>query len=443
MVPEPGDTTAIPAAPERARRRPDARLLIVHPPEVAGTIRLGAGETVIGRAPEGGAAIAHPTLSRRHLAVRWDGAIWRYVVADLGSKNGSSVDGAALAGAPRVLAEGAVIRAGEVLLVHDVGPEADDGAELAAALPGDAAATRQLRAQVARAGRDPSHVLLIGETGTGKEHVAQALHALSRRGGPFLAVSCAELNAELMESQLFGHARGAFTGATQAQPGLFRAAAGGTLLLDEIGELALALQPKLLRVLQEGEVLPVGEGKAVPVDVRVIAATNADVPTLVERGSFRRDLYARLAFWELHVPALRARKADILSWVQRLSARFGARRRGAVESLALTADAAEAVLAASWPDNLRGLDRLVHRLAAGRRPEEPVTLAEVTPLLAVASAAPVTAPAAEPAPLRRPAPSRDELEAMLAEHGSVRAVAKHYGRDRRQIYRWLKELGIR
>src|SRR5262249_16775015 len=154
-----GDTTAIPAAPERSRRRPEARLLVVHPPEVAGAVPLAGAEVVIGRAPEGGASIAHPTLSRRHLALRWDGAVWKHVLADLGSKNGSSVDGTALAATPRVLADGAVIRAGEVLLVYEEGagldaPEAD--AELRAALPGEAAATRQLRALVTRAGRDPS-----------------------------------------------------------------------------------------------------------------------------------------------------------------------------------------------------------------------------------------------------------------------------------------------
>jgi hypothetical protein len=430
-----GDSTAVPTVAVQPRHRPQARVVVVHPAELAGSVALTGGEVVIGRCSDEGLSLPHPTLSRRHLAIRWERGISKHTIVDLGSKNGSSVDREPVRAYPRVLTDGAVIRAGEVMLVYEEGPglAEPDAGDLGAAIPGDAAATRHLRSLVARAGPDPSHVLLIGETGTGKEHVARALHRLSGRRGPFLAVSCAELNPDLMAGQLFGHARGAFTGAHQSQPGLFRAADGGTLLLDEIGELAPGLQAKLLRVLQEGEVLPVGEGRPVRVDVRVVAATNADIPQLVEVGGFRRDLYARLAFWELVVPPLRARRADILGWVQRLHRRFIERRSGDHAPLTLDTDAAEAILCAPWPDNLRGLDRLVHRLASDRTGGL-VTGQVVAPL--IASATPTSG-------VRPSAPTREELEAALVRFGTVSALARHYGRHRRQIYRWLRTFAIR
>ena len=437
MPEERTETTATPSAERRPRRRPDARLIAVHPPEAAAVIELTGDEVVIGR-EEG--SIQHRTLSRRHLAVRWDSASWARVAVDLGSKNGSAVDSVPLAGAPRVLRDGAVVRAGDVLLVYEEG-DLDDQPDLADAVPGQAAPTRQLRVALARAAADPAPVLLLGETGTGKEWIARALHRASGRRGPFLAVSCAELSGELMASQLFGHARGAFTGAEQARPGLFRSAAGGTLLLDEIGELPAPLQPKLLRVLQEGEVLPVGENRPVAVDVRVIAATHAPLEDLVERGGFRRDLYARLAFWVVAVPPLRARRADILDWIARLTSAFADKREKTAAQPMFTPDAAEALLTAPWPENLRGVDRLVHRLAS--RPAEAgfVGVDEVRPFIEVAAPAPAIT--STPAPVRPPAPSKEELEALLARLGSVRAVAKHLGRDRRQIYRWLKAFGLR
>jgi DNA-binding NtrC family response regulator len=279
-------------------------------------------------------------------------------------------------------------------------------------------------------------VLLLGETGTGKEHAARVLHRLSGRPGAFVAVSCAELSGELMASQLFGHARGAFTGASEARPGLFRSAAGGTLLLDEIGELPAALQPKLLRVLQEGEVLPVGETRAVTVDVRVVAATHAPLEALIERGGFRRDLYARLAFWTIALPPLRARRADIIMWLQRLHAGFAARRALPPAPLPLSADAAEALLVAAWPENLRGLDRLAHHLG-GRAEAAPIGVAELGAL------EPAAAPARRAAVARPAPPTRAELAELMERLGSVRAVARHLGRDRRQIYRWLDAFGLR
>jgi transcriptional regulator with GAF, ATPase, and Fis domain len=442
-----------PAAP----RRPAARMWVVYPPGDAPPIEI-EGRVVIGRTSDG--PLSHRTISRSHFVVDWDSGLARFVGQDLGSRNGTWVNGASLVSSRRALDDGAVVRLGDALLVLDVEtapivePTAEPigdviGAAFRAAVPGRAAATRRLRAELAAAARDASPVLLLGESGVGKEHVAAAIHHASERTGPFVAINCAELGADLVESQLFGHARGAFTGATANHDGVFRSADRGTLLLDEIGELPLAMQPKLLRALQQREVRPVGEVKPIAVDVRVVAATNNDLPVAVEAGAFRRDLYARLALWEIRVPPLRARRADILLWLVALHERWCASRDRAAAPLAFDVAAAEAILLAPWPDNLRGLDRLVHRIAT--LATTPIALADIATHVypqPTPQAAPATVPAPVPvappvAAAKRPAPTADELRAVLAEHnGSVRAVAKYYGRDRKQIYRWIKDFGL-
>jgi len=199
-------------------------------------------------------------------------------------------------------------------------------------------------------------VLVEGETGTGKELVAQALHRLSRRpGGPFVPVNCAALPEGLLESELFGHIRGAFTGATETRQGRFRQADGGTLFLDEIGEMPLGLQAKLLRVLQERMVQPLGSDKAHPVDVRVIAASNRNLEPLVADGKFRADLFYRLDIVPLRLPPLRERAED----VAQLAAHFLRLRGGARR---FTPSAIEALSRYSWPGNVRELENLVERL---------------------------------------------------------------------------------
>jgi transcriptional regulator with GAF, ATPase, and Fis domain len=249
-------------------------------------------------------------------------------------------------------------------------------------------------------------------------------------------VNCAALSPQLVESQLFGHAKGAFTGALSPHEGLFRAADGGTIFLDEIGELPRELQPKLLRVLQEGEVHPVGETRPVKVDVRVVSATLRDLTEMVDEGAFRLDLYARLSPWEIHVPALSERRADILPWLERLHAAWHEEREDSGETVPLRfeANAVERILLHDWRDNLRGLDRLVHRACA-----EQSGVVDVRP----AASAPST-PDRPSSPARKDKPTREELAEVLEAHdGSVRATAKHYDRDRRQIYRWLDQYGLR
>jgi transcriptional regulator with GAF, ATPase, and Fis domain len=306
--------------------------------------------------------------------------------------------------------------------------------------------------------------LILGENGTGKEWLAADIHRLSGRSGPYLKLSCAELSPQLIESQLFGHERGAFTGADARHSGLFLAAHEGTLFLDEIGELPLESQAKLLRVLQEGEVRPVGSVRTQRVDVRVVGATNRDLARAVDAGTFRRDLYARLSVFELQLPALRERRQDILGWSERFCQRAG-RDPSVIHWQPVVA---ERLALYAWPDNLRGVDRLVQRLLSLALP---ITvgmqlLREVMPELAsdpFPSAPPGASPNARSAPAAppelesaRPAsappgssppapaqPTREEFLAVYEALGrNVRAVSKHFGRDRRQIYRWLENFGI-
>ncbi|HET7540025.1 MAG TPA: sigma 54-interacting transcriptional regulator [Polyangiaceae bacterium] len=453
-----------PEAPRSSLPGPRSALYIVHPPELVGqVIELLPGLT-IGREPPLSpsdeasnapfAALSHPTVSRRHCLVR--DAFGVPVLEDLGSSNGTRVDGLPVT-KPTVLLPQTVVRIGSVLGVVDERPF--PGAEWTPALPGIAPAVVRARDALRRAGTGMAPVLILGETGTGKERVAAEIHQQSARPGPYIKFSCAELSRELAHSQLFGHERGAFTGASGSHRGLFAAADRGTLFLDEVGELHLELQAKLLRVLQEGEIRPLGSATPARVDVRVVAATNRELSEDVERGSFRRDLYARLSFFEVRLPALRARREDLFWWLDYLANVVAAARAQPHAPLQLMPDAAEALLLHAWPENLRGADRLVHRLLAlepqviGRR-----VLAQVMPELGsvpppaadpprpssppAVTAAP-EAPPARPSEPQNERPSRDEFLAVYEGTGrNVRATSKHFGKDRRQIYRWLELYGI-
>ncbi|MFO0736893.1 MAG: sigma-54 dependent transcriptional regulator [Labilithrix sp.] len=216
-----------------------------------------------------------------------------------------------------------------------------------------------LLAKAAVVARTSSSAVIRGETGSGKEVVARLIHANSpRRAAPFVAVNVAALPPELLESELFGHVRGAFTGAVATTPGLFGEADGGTLLLDEIGEMPLALQAKLLRVLQEGEIRRVGEAKGRPVDVRVLSATHRDLKALVASGRFREDLYYRLHVFGLVVPPLRERRADVFPLAQMFAARLG------LDELRFSREARAAFERYPWPGNVRELGNVVEHAAA-------------------------------------------------------------------------------
>jgi DNA-binding NtrC family response regulator len=228
-----------------------------------------------------------------------------------------------------------------------------DGEELI----GNSAGMREVQKSVGMLADSEASVLITGETGTGKEVVARALHRHGRRAGrPFVAVNCAAIPADLLESQLFGHVRGAFTGAVADRAGSFRDAEGGTLFLDEIGDMAPPLQAKLLRVLQERVVTPVG-GRPVPVDVRILAATHHDLAAMVRAGGFREDLFWRLGVVPVHLPPLRERLADILPLAEHFLTLTGGSRL-------LSADAAAALLSHPWPGNVRELRNAMERAAA-------------------------------------------------------------------------------
>lgn len=227
-------------------------------------------------------------------------------------------------------------------------------------LVGHSSAIEQLRAMVRRVGQMPSTVLLQGESGTGKEVVARALHQSSPRAQrPFVPVNCAAIASELIESELFGHVKGAFTGAHESRNGLFYYAHGGTLFLDEISELPLALQTRLLRVIEERRLRPVGSERELPVDVRIIAASNRDLAAEVQAGRFRQDLYYRLAVVNITLPPLRARSEDIPDLVQhfmqQLSAQLG------VAPLRLSHEVVSRLQAYAWPGNVRELRNHVER----------------------------------------------------------------------------------
>ena len=225
---------------------------------------------------------------------------------------------------------------------------------------GSSTAMKRIAKSIERAAEVECTVLVSGETGTGKELWARLLHRSGpRRGKPFVPVNCAALTASLAESQLFGHEKGAFTGANGRSLGIFRAAEGGVVFLDEIGEMPSELQPKLLRVLQQREVLPVGASEPVPVDVQIVAATNRNLEAEVEKGNFREDLYYRLNMIELRVPPLRERAEDIPAFIDFFAHRFSARYR--MPAWAPTSEALAAFCSFEWPGNVRQLEHVIEQ----------------------------------------------------------------------------------
>jgi len=240
-------------------------------------------------------------------------------------------------------------------------PEAEERGPLAE-LVAASAPMRRLKAELARLSGSRGTIIVTGESGSGKEVVARAIHALSRRADrPYVTFNSAAVPRELFEGQLFGYRRGAFTGATSDHPGVIRAADGGTLFLDEIGELPLEVQPKLLRFLENGEILPLGERGPVQVDVRVIAATHRDLLRLVRAGTFREDLYYRLQVIPVHVAPLRERPEDVVALARHFLRRFTPAGR---EPPRLGADAEARLAAHGWPGNVRELRNVIERSLA-------------------------------------------------------------------------------
>jgi two-component system response regulator GlrR len=274
-------------------------------------------------------------------------------------------------------------------------------------------------------------VLITGESGTGKELMAQAIHRASRRRArPFVAVNCGAIPGELLESELFGHARGAFTGAVQAHKGLFQAADGGTLLLDEIGDMPLPLQVKLLRVLQQGEVRPVGSTQAIPVNVRVISATHRDLEAQRAAGLFREDLYYRLNVVSLRLPPLAERREDISLLASDFLRRLAERYEKPVPSLA--PDAMQLLVAAPWPGNVRQLLNLLEQAVA-------LNTTSMIPASLVQSALREDAAALVPFEEARKTFERDYLVRLLKiTGGNVTQAAQMAKRNRTEFYKLLQ-----
>jgi transcriptional regulator with PAS, ATPase and Fis domain len=394
----------------------------VVPPALVNVTRDGLA---IGRKVDQGLRLEDARISAHHATVRRTetGAL---VVVDESSKNGTFVNG--------VRVERSTLELGDVLSVGDtclVASAASNEPEEDAALEGllgDSADMRRVRAVVRRIGPSPVTVLLEAESGCGKEVVANALHRESGARGEFVPVNCAAVPESLFESQFFGHKAGAFTGAISSA-GLFRAAVNGTLFLDEVGELPLALQPKLLRAIQERAIVPLGETRAVPCPVRIVAATNRDLTRAVEAGTFRGDLLARLFEAKVSLSPLRERREDIL-------AMFALPFDGPPS---MTHALAEALLLHAWPFNVREVLAVAREMRVNTG-DQPLGIEAFRARFDVPSSrasAPAAAGARRPRSAAAP-PDAAALAALLERKGgNVADVARELGRSRRQVYRWL------
>jgi DNA-binding NtrC family response regulator len=300
---------------------------------------------------------------------------------------------------------------------------------------------RRIEALLPRIAAHAATVLITGESGAGKEHVARALHRYAHPSGdaPFIAVNCAALTETLLEAELFGHEKGAFTGAVRAKKGLFEQAQGGTLFLDEIGEMSAAMQVKLLRAIQERQVTRVGGEQPIPVEIRLVCATNRDLRELVDAGRFREDLYYRINVIHLRVPPLRARREDIAWFARLFLADFATRHAGTAKKLSV---AAEAALAAyPWPGNLRELKHAIERacILSERSVLEAADLLEDR----LGAAAPPEPPAEASLADYLQLCERQYVVAALERHGGhVQATATALGISRKNLWERMRRLGI-
>jgi transcriptional regulator with AAA-type ATPase domain len=433
-----GSTTVTEAGAVRLDERAAALALVwVFPLASAPPIELTPARSavVIGRDEASDVCLRGDGVSRKHAALRLDAAERALVIEDLGSRNGVRVNGRLITSAR--LGSGDVVRLGGSVGVVTARP-----GEFSEVLPGLFGGQRlkEVVAPLVRAAASDLPVVLEGETGTGKEVVARALHGFSGRSGPLIAVNCAALPEGLAEAELFGYRRGAFTGAERASAGFFRSADQGTLLLDEVSDLPLSLQAKLLRVLEQREVQPLGEVRPVPVDVRLVVAGQQSLARAVDEGRFRADLLARVEGVTVVLPPLRERREDVLPLFLRLVAAQGSGAVPAVES-----DFVERLSAHDWPFNVRELVLLVRRLSV-LHGDEATLRAEHLPerMLALRPSSPQN-----PAPALKspPAPSRTDVDAvelpalvaaLRAAGGNVARASTLLGITRQRAYRLME-----
>ncbi len=389
------------------------------------------GMLMVGNGPHADLVLDDPFISGRHATIRVarDGV----VVEDLGSKNGTWVDGVAVERAWARL--GAVLRFGRmsmrVVCGHATPALHDEIVD--ERVVGQSPALRDLLRTLERTARVRSPVLLRGETGTGKEMAARVIHRASeRQRQPFVAINCGAIPESLAESELFGHVRGAFTGAHRDRQGAFSRADGGTLLLDEVAELPLMIQAKLLRVLETGRVLPVGAEQEQAVDVRIVAATHRDLEAMIEQGELREDLYHRLGVLCVRLPPLRERREDIPLLLRHFAQRASRELGYPVE---LTEGALVAASRHAWPGNIRALRNAVFRagaLADGPIKSEELVPIETPPVHLVPSGC-VLVPRGDYLSMRRAL-----LEHVIEEEGSIRRAAKALQIPRSTLGNWLR-----
>jgi DNA-binding NtrC family response regulator len=391
----------------------------------------------VGSHPSNELPIDEPTVSRFHCEILLGEKGAR--IRDLGSTNGTILDGVNVLDA--FLRSGSHIRIGNTMLVFESHGERIQ-MELSSAhafgpLVGVSAAMRATFALLERAAEANCTVLIEGETGTGKEDAAESIHKASGRSGSFVVVDCGAIPPSLLESELFGHERGAFTGAVDRRIGAFEEAHTGTLFLDELGELPLELQPKLLRALEEKEIRRVGSNQYRPVDVRVIAATNRDLRGAINQAAFRADLYFRLAVLRVPMPPLRNRPEDLPILVEQLLQRLGAAED---ERRSLLAGEHIARLgAAAWPGNVRELRNYLERCLVVRGP-----LPVASELASAIGSSPAQLPYSEARDRASAEFERRYFEALLQQHhGQVARAAKAAGLDRAYLYRLLRRNGIK
>lgn len=402
-------------------------------------------------------AVPDAWVSTTHAVIRKSEDHW--IVDDAGSKNGTLVNGRITRTAE--LKDGDLIELGQTFFLFRKSlatwatlPAFVDAASLRPSVPGLLTLVPSLADQLERVpviAPSPVSVVIRGETGTGKEVGASAIHQLSRRTGPFVAVNCASLPDPLVQSELFGYLKGAFTGAAEDRPGLIRGSDKGTLFLDEIGDLPPAAQAILLRVLQEGEVLPIGGRKPIKVDLRLVVATHQDLQARVATNQFRADLLARVSGWTLSLPPLRERREDLGILIGTLIRRHAP---GRPEQVAFSCDAARALLRYHWPLNVRELEKclMAALVLASDGPIQPTDLpgpvqAAIGPPGEEHSSEAKTEPLnQQPAPPRLSERDQQQMELvvkMLQKHsGNITAVAQALGKARGQVRRWIKRYRI-
>ena len=427
------------------------RLAVVAGPDAGLRRVIEGGTTMIGTHPDNDIALTDSTVSRYHLElqIRREGLS----VRDLDSTNGTRHAGNRIGAI--TLTGPAQLRLGKHT---ELAIEAEDapatlgefqgdrfGGVIGASLP-----MRRLFSLLARVALTDATVLLEGETGTGKEAIALALHHASRRAdGPFVVVDCASIPHELIASELFGHARGSYTGAVSDKQGLIEAATGGTLFLDEIGELPIDLQPQLLRALDKREVRRVGETRPIPVDIRVLAATHRDLRAMVKTGGFREDLYYRLAVVRCEVPPLRTRLDDLPALARHFAELFG--RSG----WDISAGLLEQLGRHRWPGNVRELRNVIERALSlgmvvvdGASPHDPALAVNASAGAPAAgssgaSSAILDLPFKDAKAALVESFERDYLVNLLARHkGNISRAALEAGIDRNYIHRLVKKYGL-